>query len=360
MDLHRDSGGVIMVPVELMTMILRLVDRATLLQIRGCSVKLRVLATPMVFDKLYAEFFRPTQRADHDFKTFKRFWLCHGRATRMLNASRRVLRPMIRSITIGTDRINRSHMVDLLANCHQVTHVGLIIYGSGSSNVSARITEVMALVVTTERIEGVTFIGHLNRIHAYMTRIQGRHTIRHLTITHPTTQPFVSSMGDPIHTMTRLTPEIVPLLSSITMDVGQFDHFRGFRTRVPHRPDNDQHACLHCANPLLTIERVSFGVARTPQDPRMKFAPLIAYVCVKFPRTRTLEFHIGTYHEHPLPDHDHSELNLLERPLNYLPSLTLIEINHPAVLEILPVLREFHLAGPNAPRRITVKHDAPH
>ncbi|KAI8064612.1 hypothetical protein BC940DRAFT_335235 [Gongronella butleri] len=349
MELRRlHERGMNRLPTELKHLILQFIDRHTLIHgVRLCSAQLRDLATPMVFDRLRAEFEYPRPKADHDLMAFKRLWLNNGRMTRVMTDSRRILRPLVKSITITTVAVESSHLKTLLANCPNLTHIGLIIHGLSSENVSRRNVEVMAFVLTTERITHVSLIGDIIRIYGIMARIQDPFTVGTLSIIGR------SQLTDPLRVFTHLTPTIAAMLTSVVVELRHFDVFYEFLLGAPHHPGNTNHTsdCVDCAHPLPLIQSVAFGLPAPMHDIRALLVPLIAYVCVKFPRTQTIEFRALARSETPIRDQDQTDWGLLHQPCIYLTALTLIKIGHPQVLQILPILREFNFIGPRAAER---------
>ncbi|KAI8068360.1 hypothetical protein BC940DRAFT_319011 [Gongronella butleri] len=348
---RRDSRDVISVPVEIFELILQHTDRSTRIELRFTCRLVRDLATPLVFDKLYADVKPNPPRADHDLVSFKRLWINRVHSEpRVLDTSRVLLRPMVRSITVGTDAIHVNHVQSLLKSCPNVSELGLIVHGTEKSTV-ARVVKTMSLALSSQQIRCVTLFGDIERVILHLQEIP-KMSVGHLSIL-PHYHPH-SNKRYPLAWLLDLEQQHAPMLTSLTIDLSELDGANFMETRAPHQPYNENHAnnCRYCTHPLPSVERVSIGVPATLHYPRAKFIRLITYVCIKFPRTRALELHTSRYQEYPRPRVLHNE-NLLGQPLEYLPSLELVEIHHPAVNDILSVLQDYNLIAPSATHRRT-------
>ncbi|KAI8074747.1 hypothetical protein BC940DRAFT_329278 [Gongronella butleri] len=121
MDLPRPStNGKISVPVEIVRIIIKFLDRCTRAQLRLCSQRMCDIASPFVFDALRIEIETgsPTNRS---LASFEQLWLSKYKTQSLtIDAGIRPchdLQPMVRSVTFARDNDHVDHLCRLLKVC---------------------------------------------------------------------------------------------------------------------------------------------------------------------------------------------------------------------------------------------------
>ncbi|KAI8066901.1 hypothetical protein BC940DRAFT_319745 [Gongronella butleri] len=358
--LRRDTNDVIAVPIEVLEIIIKFMDRRTRAELRLCCHRMRKLVTPFVFDKLRIEIQRgqPTERS---LASFRLLWLCNY-ATRSVSIGRGIrpchdLRPLVRSVTYMHFRGDVEYIRQLLKSCSNLSHVSFITQ-------NAHATPDLHILMGLEQIESLE-IQNSGALYDSYQALPEPSFMRHLSLASLQNGSSLRprSVLNFIRTLSRRTrfERLTSISFELSMCFPQCFYPRAIRVSHASRVACHDPLC-HVCPPMPTVQHISVTVPSTFQYPIAYFVHVLSYLTLKFPDAKSLNIHQHNYRniiDARVPKNFPAS-RPLDPPHQFWTQLATIDIWHGAHAEIVRTLEYFDIVGPRAARTVNVTiHNTP-